>query len=160
MNEIGFARLSLSGDWGRLRFVNAQNIEVYATSFQRKPKIWAELLEQKGNRLVARLRMPNNEPIDSLKAEFLLCEQGYDPFSNTNSVVSLPAEYEGSETETGLHVFETTLPADSIGKFSLVRFFVPSENRWIYADSGAGLKSGNYDGLTDWVRIVPFSDAV
>ena len=160
MDQVGFARLRISGNEAMLQFINSRNQILYSTDIQRKPGVWGDIVEQQGDRVKMRLRLLGPDSIDDVQAQF--------GFSNSYSSASSPifrpsdwtfspVEYEGVESSSGLQRFSKTLVREDIDRWAVARFQVPSEpGRWIYADLGRPVGNGSYDGVSNFLKIEKF----
>lgn len=147
MSEIGFARLRIIQNSARLSFINTRNEEVYVTTVQKRVPLWAEIEGQDGKALRVRARFPTSWAPSEVEAEWGYSNEPTNPVLFSKGWRYAPLRYLSFDPSSGLDAYEGALPAGA-GGFAVARFRHPSDPRWIYADSGVGERTGNYDGVS------------
>lgn len=147
MSEIGFARLRIKQTTARLSFVNARNEEVYVTTVQQRVPLWAEIEGRDGDSLRVRARFPTSWALTDIEAQACFSNSATSPALSPKGWHFVPLRYQYYDARSGLDRYSAPLPSGKSG-FAAVRFRHRDDPRWIYADSGVGDRSGNYDGLS------------
>ena len=157
MDQIGFVKLRIEGNTAKMQFINDRNQILYSTDIQRRPSVWGDVQQQQDNTVVARLRTLRRDSVESVKAQFGFSDSPSSPIFEPSKWSFKDMNYLGTESDTGLYLFEKNLNRRNINQWGVARFQVPSQaGRWIYADLGMGIGSGNYDGVSEFLKIEPF----
>jgi hypothetical protein len=147
MSEIGFARLRIVQNSARLSFINTRNEEVYVTTVQRRVPLWAEIEGRVDDSLRIRARFPTSWSPSEVDAQCGYSSEPTNPVLFSKGWTYSPLKYLYYDAPLGLDMYEGALPKGKSG-FATVRFRRKGDARWIYADSGIGEKTGNYDGVS------------
>lgn len=149
-SELGFAELELlPNNAANVRFFSVDSRLLYTTQIQKRPTIWGDVFESKGDSVIGRAKFlnPSSLPTDTLEAELGVSPTAYtSPLEDLGDWTFLQAEV--FNEEWGLKLFKATMPADFKSGYAIYRFRKQGTTEWTYGDrSGDYGLHGNYDGI-------------